>query len=246
MTEERPKRLHEELISKKASLQGNPRAVGEAIDEFSSRDGNHMMTFRGPKIDVSREQLEKMDPKPKTIVELGGYVGRSAIAWGQILLDINGGDREGLKVYTCELDPKLSDIIKDHVEIAGLSDIVEVLVGKSEDSLKKLKSEGTIPHIDMLFIDHFEQYYLPDLQLVEALGLFKKGSLVLADNTDFPGAPAYLVYVRAGGSGGPVKLKTETLETKTESSRGPVGHPFRVVGKIANGQPECCRGYVGH
>ena len=214
MIEERPSRLHAEILSRKEELQGNPRAIGKAMDDFTSQENNHMMTFKGPKIKVSREALEKMEPKPKIIVELGGYVGRSAIAWGQILKDLNSGSTEGIKVYSCEMDPKFGEMIKSHVQIAGLSDVVEVLDGKSEDSIKRLKADGIVDKIDMLFIDHFEQYYLPDLQLVEELGLFRKGSLILADNTDMPGAPAYKAYVQAGGGGGRVKYKSETLKTE--------------------------------
>ena len=67
----------------------------------------------------------------------------------------------------------------------------------------------------MAFIDHWERYYLPDLQWCEELGVFHKGSLVIADNTDIPGAPQYLKYVRAGGTGS-VKYDSKRYDSKTQ------------------------------
>ena len=48
----------------------------------------------------------------------------------------------------------------------------------------------------MLFIDHFEQYYLPDLRISESLGLVQPGTIVVADNIISPGAPKYAEYIR--------------------------------------------------
>jgi len=63
--------------------------------------------------------------------------------------------------------------------------------------------------------DHWEDSYLPDLQLCEELSLFHKGSVVIADNVDFPGAPAYAAYVKAGGQeGAKVKYTTESLASR--------------------------------
>lgn len=99
--------------------------------------------------------------------------------------------------------------------------MIEVLVGSGSDSLKKLHAEGRVKsgEVDVVFIDHWEQHYLPDLKLCEELKLFHKGSVVLADNTDMPGAPDYLAYVKKGGDGS-VKYESESLTS--ESAHGPV------------------------
>jgi catechol O-methyltransferase len=62
--------------------------------------------------------------------------------------------------------------------------------------LKKLKNDGIIEQIDLLFLDHVEDLYVADLKVVEELGLLKSGALVLADNVVRPGAPQYVEYVR--------------------------------------------------
>jgi predicted O-methyltransferase YrrM len=133
-------------------------------------------------------------------------------------------------VYSCELDAGLAKIARDFVELAGLSDVVEVVEGKSTDSIKMLKEEHKIDHIDVLFLDHWESYYLPDLQLCEDLGLLRKGSIVLADNTDMPGAPDYVKYVKAGGRGNEGGMK---LESKTYQAGGAARGPVRDVSKAS-------------
>jgi catechol O-methyltransferase len=178
------------------------------------------MTFKPNKLNLSRTVLEKMSPRPKVLIELGTYVGMSAVAWGAMLKDLNGGKADGVRVYCLELDPKFVKIAGDMVNLAGVDDVVTIVQGQSGDSLKKLHADGTIDKIDVLFIDHWEEFYLPDLQLVEELGLFNVGSIVIADNTDMPGAPEYLKYVQAGGNEGAdtVKYKTETLHVETSAN----------------------------
>jgi catechol O-methyltransferase len=181
-----------------------------------------MMVFQPGKIALSKRLLDKMTPKPKVLVELGCYVGCSAIAWGAMLKEYGGEDA---KVYTCELESAIAKIARDFIDLAGLSSIVEVIEGKSSDSIARLAEEGKLDKggLDVLFLDHWEAFYQPDLMICEDLGLFRKGSMILADNTDMPGAPEYLEYVRKGGRGseGGVKLSTETFWEEGDG-KGPV------------------------
>jgi catechol O-methyltransferase len=215
----REQELHDYVFSlPQENLKNNPQAVLDAIDGFA-QEGHSMMTFKPNKLAIARAALEKLNPPPKVLIELGAFVGMSSVAWGAMLKDLNGGKTDGVHVYCLELEPKYVAIAGDMVKLAGVDDVVTIVQGKSGDSLKKLKADGTIDKIDVLFIDHWEEYYLPDLQLVEELDLFHEGSTVIADNTDVPGAPDYLKYVQAGGSGkdGAVKYKTETFLTKDEA-----------------------------
>lgn len=181
------------------------------------------MIFRSEKIAVSKTALSALSPAPKVFVEFGTFVGTSAIAWAALLRDLHGPTAEGLHVFSFEYDPQVAAVARDLVQAAGVDDIVEVLVGPGADSLRRLHAEGRVPAggVDAVFIDHFEQYYLPDLKLCEELGLFHPGSLVLADNTDMPGAPDYLAHVRKGGEG-PVKYETRSISSG--ATRGPVCH----------------------
>lgn len=174
-----------------------------------------MMTFQTSKIAIAKEILKAQIPAPKVLLELGCYVGSSAVAWGAMIKELNTGDLTGCKIYTCELDAGIAEVAETINALAGLSDVVEVVIGTSTDSIRMLKREGKISKIDVLFIDHWEEFYLPDLLVCEDEGLLKKGAVVLADNVDKPGAPKYLEYVQKGGRGaeGGVKLETKSYWT---------------------------------
>lgn len=197
-------------------IKNNPRAIIEAIEEYTKT--HRMMTFQPSKILIANEILKAQTPAPKVLVELGCYVGSSAVAWGALIKELNAGNVEGCKVYTCELDAGIAKVAQQIIELAGLNDIVEVIVGSSTDSIKNLHREGNIDHIDVLFIDHWEEFYLPDLMVCEDEGLLQKGAVVLADNVDMPGAPKYLEYVQKGGRGaeGGIKLETKSYWTEDE------------------------------
>jgi catechol O-methyltransferase len=199
-------------------LRNNPKAIVHAIEEFTHQQ--RMIIYSEIKLEKSRSLLAEINPPPKVLLEAGTYVGNSAIAWGDMLRTLNGGNAEGVKVFTFELNSEFVNIARDLVELAGLSDIVTVVQGKSTDSIRRLKEESGLAQIDVLFLDHWEEAYLPDLQLCEDLSLLHKGSVILADNTDFPGAPEYLKYVKAGGRGGEGHVKYESVSHSTASKKG--------------------------
>ena len=96
--------------------------------------------------------------------------------------------------------PEFAAIATKLIALAGLSDIVKVIVGPADASLKKLVDDGELKDIDLLFLDHDppEELYLKDFKVVEQLKLLnKKGALVVADNVVRPGAPEYRKFMRA-------------------------------------------------
>lgn len=109
-------------------------------------------------------------------------------------------DQSALRLYSLELSPVFADIAGQLIALAGLSDIVKVIVGSADSSLKKLVNDGELKDVDLLFLDHDppEELYLKDFKVVEQLGLLKKrGALVVADNVVRPGAPEYREFMRA-------------------------------------------------
>ena len=187
------------------SLRDNPSAILDLIHQ-----NFRGIIFQQEKIDVARQVLQSLPKTPTIIVELGTYIGVSALAFGQFLKEQNKKVAE-CKVYSMETEANLANIAKDFVNLAGLSNIVQIVQGDSAQSLKRLQSDG-LSKIDVLFIDHWEERYLPDLQLCEDLGLLHPGTVIIADNTDIPGAPEYLTYVRSGGRK-PFAYSTRTLTT---------------------------------
>lgn len=219
--------LREYIFSQPASnFQNNPWALADAIETFSNEKG-HMMIFRSKKLDVAKAALVAQQPAPRTILEFGTFVGKSALAWGAILRDIHGENVPAdVNVYTFDPNPLMVALTRDLVKLAGVEDVVHVLEGPGSECLQKLVDEGKVTSVDMAFFDHWEKFYLSDLQLIEELKLWREGSLAIADNTDMPGAPDYLAYVKAGGSGAAGAVKYESKSYETQGGRGPVSSSF--------------------
>lgn len=132
------------------------------------------------------------EQKPQTMVELGGYCGYSAILFGDALR------RAGGKQYlSLELNPEFAAVATMFLDLAGLRDVVKIVVGPCGESLRKLHRNGELRGIDLLFLDHWKPDYVTDLKICEELGLISPGGVLAADNVIDPGNPPYLEYVRS-------------------------------------------------
>ncbi|KAH6676729.1 S-adenosyl-L-methionine-dependent methyltransferase [Halenospora varia] len=169
-------------------IKGSPSKVLAAIDEYG-RTKKYLMNVGEDKgkivTDIIRER------KPDTMVELGGYCGYSTILFSSTLRE-----SDGKRYLSLERSPKFAKVIETLVKFAGLDDVVRVVVGPSNDGIKKIHQEG-VKTIDMMFLDHYKPAYTTDLKLCEHLGLIKKGTVLAADNCISPGNPPYLEYVRS-------------------------------------------------
>lgn len=178
-----------------AQLRGNADAVVNAIDEFGQTK-DFLMTIGPLKRKTVKAAMERMVPEPKIVLELGAYVGYTALGLASALRDLCAGS--SAKVFSFELEPKWASIATKLVQFAGLEETINICVGQAHESLRKLIAEGTLKQgaVDVVLLDHWEDRYLPDLQFIEDAGLLHVGSVVFADNVFFPGAPEYLKYVR--------------------------------------------------
>ncbi|CAN8097339.1 unnamed protein product [Discula destructiva] len=174
---------------KLAEIRGNPQKVLEAIDEYG-RTKKYLMNIGEYKSGIVTNLIQEV--KPQVMVELGGYCGYSAIAFGAALREA-GGQR----YYSLEYNPEFGAVISSLVDLAGLRDVVKVEIGASSSSLRRLYADGQLKKIDLLFLDHVKPLYTPDLKLCEELGLIGPGSVLAADNVVKPGNPPYLKYVRS-------------------------------------------------
>ncbi|KAL9596641.1 MAG: hypothetical protein Q9219_005678 [cf. Caloplaca sp. 3 TL-2023] len=170
-------------------IRGSPANVLKAIDEFG-RTKKYLMNVGDDKGKIVVDLISEV--KPKVMVELGGYVGYSALVFGDALRKA-GGER----YFSLERNPEFAAVILSLVDLAGLSDIVKVIVGPSADSLKRLHAQGSLKRIDLMFLDHWKPAYTTDLKLCEHLNLVAPGTVLAADNVIKPGNPPYLEYVRS-------------------------------------------------
>ncbi|KAK6382246.1 hypothetical protein LTS17_004133 [Exophiala oligosperma] len=193
-------------------LRNDPQAVIDAISEYNAKKG--MITLGRAKIDKCNDLLSKLDPPPKTLVELGCYVGMSAIGWGDSLKKLNESTSETCKVFTTELDETIASVARDLIALAGLDDVVTVLDGPAAETIRKIKTEGQIDTVDVMFFDHWQEAYLPDLKECENLRVLRKGTLILADNTDVPGTPDFNQYLEDSN-----KYHVERYETEAKMAK---------------------------
>lgn len=154
-----------------------------------------------------------------TQVELGGYVGYSCVLFGDAVRKA-GGQR----YFSLERDPAFAAVIMSLVDLAGLSDIVKVIVGSSDESIARLYQSGQLKHIDLMFLDHYKPAYTTDLKLSEELGLITEGSVLAADNVIKPGNPPYLQYVRST-----VAEKTRAVASEGSNGTGTEGFADRTA-----------------
>lgn len=155
-------------------MRGNPQKVLEAIDEYG-KTKKYLMNVGEFKAKIVEKLIKEV--KPQVMVELGGYCGYSAIAFGAALREAGGK-----RYYSLEYNPEFGAVISSLVDLAGLSDVVKVEIGASSSSLRRLHQDGTLAKIDLLFLDHVKPLYTPDLKLCEELGLVGPGSVLAADN----------------------------------------------------------------
>ncbi len=145
---------------------------------------------KGPILDAAVRSA-----RPRLILELGAYIGYSALRMSRCLAD-------GGKLCSVEFSAPNAELARRIVAHAGAGDRVAILVGTLGDggaTLDRLAREhgflrGTL---DFVFLDHDKDAYLPDLHLILERGWLHRGSVVVADNVKFPGAPAYRAYMQA-------------------------------------------------
>src|SRR5947209_12164321 len=149
-------------------------------------------------INVGDEKGEILDAaiqrvRPRRLLELGTYCGYSALRMVHVM-------PSDARLYSIELSLANAQIARRIWDHAGVGDRVTVIVGHLGDggsTLDQLRTaHGFVPgELDFVFIDHDKAAYLPDLQHILDQSWLHRGSVVVADNVKFPGAPQYRAYL---------------------------------------------------
>jgi predicted O-methyltransferase YrrM len=108
----------------------------------------------------------------RTILEIGTLGGYSTIWLGRAL-------PPGGRLITLEADPKYAEVARANIGRAGLTDVVELRLGRALDTLPQLVAERRGP-FDLTFIDADKPGY-PDY-FAWTLKLSRRGSLIIVDN----------------------------------------------------------------
>jgi predicted O-methyltransferase YrrM len=108
----------------------------------------------------------------RNVLEIGTLGGYSTIWLARAL-------SPGGKLITLEFEPKHAEVARANIARAGLSDVVEIRVGRALDTLPKLAAEG-LPPFDLVFIDADKGNNAAYFDW--ALKLTRPGSLIITDN----------------------------------------------------------------
>jgi catechol O-methyltransferase len=171
--------------------QGDPADVIRVIDDFCV-NRSVMMNVGDEKGEILDRALRRASPE--LILELGTYCGYSALRMSQVM-------PAGARICSIEFLPANAEIARRILNHAGIGDEVTIVVGTLGDggaTIDRLRTEYGFGDgaIDFAFIDHDKAAYLPDLERIVGEGWLHPGSIVVADNVRFPGAPEYRAYLQ--------------------------------------------------
>lgn len=129
-----------------------------------------------PQISISASQGKFLQVlvklcRAKAILEIGTLAGYSTI-WMARGLPADG------KMISLEYEQLHADVASENIKRAGLSNVVEIRVGKGLDLLPVLHQENKV--FDMIFIDADKPPYTEYFEW--ALRLSHPGTLIIADN----------------------------------------------------------------
>jgi catechol O-methyltransferase len=163
-----------------------------AVDEFCTQR-SVMMNVGDEKGEILDRAVERA--APKRLLELGTYCGYSGLRMARVM-------PAGAHLYSIEFSPDNAAIARRIWDHAGVGDRLTVIVGTLGDggaTIERLQSEQGFAAgaVDFVFVDHDKSAYLPDVERLVELGWLHPGSVVVADNVRFPGAPEYRDYMRA-------------------------------------------------
>ena len=126
--------------------------------------------------------------RARSIVEFGTSFGISTIHMAAALRD-NGGGR----LIGSEFENSKVRASRQNLDVAGLSDLVEIREGDALETLARELPET----IDLVLLDGAKGLYLQVLSLLE--GRLRSGALIVADNADY--CPEYVAHVRRPEAG---------------------------------------------
>lgn len=116
----------------------------------------------------------------RKVLEIGTLGGYSTICLGR-------GVGPGGRVVSLEYEPRHAEVARTAIAAAGLSDVVEVRVGRAMDSLPEL-NDGGIGPFDLVFIDADKESNAD--YLAWAIRLAHPGTVIIVDNVVRAGSVA--------------------------------------------------------
>ncbi|CAF1217138.1 unnamed protein product [Rotaria sordida] len=195
VTEDFSSALMEKMLASRLDLkdyvlqnarQGDIQNIIDTIDRYGWTK-HWLMNIGDRKGEILDQAIQIR--KPKTILELGTFLGYSALRIISQLPD-------DILLITIEADSQSAEIARTILEYAGVINRVKIINDYTENVIPNLSKNFNIDSFDFIFIDHWKDAYLRDFKMLENIGLIKSKTMIVADNVIRPGVPDYLEYVR--------------------------------------------------
>lgn len=186
----------EEYASKyllEQALPNDPAATLVALEEFGQRwsllhlgkeKGRHLDRFVR-EVQTGTSPPPPVEPRRKERIralEIGSYIGYSAIRIGRLLAEKNNGST----LLSVEQNEDNAKLARKHVAHAGLDGLVTVVRANIQEHFSSQGTGGGHARseaFDFVFIDHRKPFYLRDLKFLEARGVIDAAiTTVVADN----------------------------------------------------------------
>jgi catechol O-methyltransferase len=168
---------------------GDVDAVIDTIDTFAY-DKSILMNVGDEKGQLLDAAVQRASPK--LALELGAYCGYSGLRIARAA--------PGAKVFSIEKSGANASVARRVWAHACLADRVACINGTVDDgtTLEVLaKDHGfTEGCLDFVFLDHWKDVYLDDLQRLVSQDWLHPGTIVVADNVGIPGAPKYRAFMK--------------------------------------------------
>ena len=195
------------FVTQKAT-RGDPKSILKAMDEFWS----FYPTYNLGKVKQEILRDVERECKPIKLIEFGTFLGYSAIATMDESRE-NGTLEDPEFLLVCvEAEPLHAEVAVTLLEYAGFDETkVKVITGSANASVPEVKRLLKGQVADQVFMDHCKPCLKPDLVSLEEAGMIQKGTVVIADNVIYPGAPDFLAYLDANGY--TTELKEAPLNT---------------------------------
>ena len=184
----------EEALAAHVLANARPGDLGDTIrviDDFCVTR-SAMMNVGDEKGEILDRALQRASPV--LLLELGTYCGYSGLRMARVM-------PANARLYSIEFSPANADIARRIWTHAGVDERLTVVVGTLGDggtTIDRLRHEFgfTEGALDFAFLDHDKDAYLPDLKRIVEERWLHPGSVVVADNVKFPGAPEYRGYLQ--------------------------------------------------
>jgi len=179
------------------AAKGDAEEILKALDDFGWHQRWMMFVgdVKGEILDTAvRNLVVKEATQPLHLLELGAFIGYSAVRIARLLKDAPPGST----LTTVEACPCNATLTRRLLAHSGVSSLVTVIEGPSSDAVQGFVDAER--RFDLVFLDHHKDLYLSDTQALLTGGCLVPGrSVLVADNVIFPGCPLYVEWVRTCG-----------------------------------------------